>query len=103
MMTLLRLLPYSRLPGGSYARDDRPPPTQYVGPGGDARLAALRRVADGTGATLHQVILAWMMQHARPVLPVFSASNVEQMAEDLGALNVTLSDEQRTFLDEAGA
>jgi len=99
----LTLLPYSPLLGGSYGRDDKPLPDQYAGPDGDARLGALRAVAAEVGATVHQVILAWMMQHAQPVLPVFSASNPQQMAEDLRALDVSLTADQMVRLDEAGA
>lgn len=99
----MTLLPYSPLLGGAYTRDDRPMPSQYVGPDGEARLAALRAVADQAGATVNQTVFAWMMHRRPPLLPVFSASNAEQMREDLGALAVTLTAEQMARLDAAGA
>lgn len=99
----MTLLPYSPLLGGGYTREDKPIAAQYVGADSDARLSALRAVADETGASVHQVIFAWMMQHEQSVLPVFSASNAEQMREDLGALDVALTDDQMTRLNDASA
>lgn len=97
------LLAYSPLLGGAYVRPDRPIPQQYQGPDGEARLAALREVAAETGATPHQVVLAWMLQGSPTVLPVISASTAEQLSENLGALEVTLSAEQVERLTGAGA
>jgi len=37
------------------------------------------------------------------VLPVFSASNAEQMRENLGTLDVSLTDDQVTRLNDASA
>jgi len=99
----MTLLPYSPLLGGSYARQDKPTPAQYAGPDADARLAALRTVADEAGATIHQVVLAWMLHHDQSVLPVFSASNPDQMRENLGAVDVALTPEQVSRLNEAAA
>ena len=96
----MTMLPYSPLLGGSYSRDDKPTPAQYAGPDTDARLAALHAVADETGATLHQVVLAWMLHHDQSVLPVFSARDAVQMQENLGAADVTLSTEQMALLDQ---
>ena len=73
------------------AREDKPIGAQYAGADSDARLSALRAVADETGATVHQVVFAWMLRHEQSVLPVFSASNPEQMRENLGALDVSLT------------
>lgn len=99
----VRLLAYSPLLKGVYVRDDRPMPAPYVGGDTDARLAALRQVAAEKGATPNQVVLAWMM-HSRPaVIPVFSASTAGQMTEDLGALDVALSEADMAALDSAGA
>jgi len=96
------LLPYSPLLGGSYCRDDKPRPEQYVGPDSDARMIALESVAAETGATIHQVILAWMLHHVQPVLPVFSARDRAQMQENLAAVDVNLTPEQVAHLDQAG-
>jgi aryl-alcohol dehydrogenase-like predicted oxidoreductase len=98
----LRLLSYSPLLAGAYTRTDKPVPFQYRGPDTDARLEALRAVAAEVGATVNQVVLAWMLRGSPRVLPVFSASSVEQMNENLGAVAVRLSPQQLERLATAG-
>lgn len=95
------LLAYSPLLNGAYTRPDRPIPAQYAGPDTDARLAALRAVAREVNATPNQVVLAWMLRSNPVALPVFAASTDEQLRENLGALDVALTDEQMSRLDEA--
>ena len=97
------ILAYSPLLGGSYTREDKPKDVRYAGADTDARLAALRAVADEADATVSQVILAWMMRSDPPVIPVFSASKPEQMTENLAAAELALRPEQIQRLDEAGA
>ena len=96
------MLPYTPLLRGAYVRGDRPIPSPYLHPDTDVRLAILREVARELGATVNQVILAWMMHRQPLLLPVFSAGNPEHMKENLGALNITLSTEQITKLNQAG-
>ena len=96
------MLPYTPLLRGAYIRGDRPIPSPYLHPDTDVRLAVLREVAGELGATVNQVILAWMMHRQPPLLPVFSAGNPEHMKENLGALNITLSTEQISKLNQAG-
>jgi aryl-alcohol dehydrogenase-like predicted oxidoreductase len=88
------LLAYSVLLGGAYTRGDRPLPEGYAGADADARLAVLREVAEETGATPNQVVLAWLLRGTPPVIPLIGASSEEQLAENLGALEVELSAEQ---------
>jgi len=97
------LLAYSPLLGGAYTRADRAFQEQYLGPDTEARLAALRAVARESGATLNQVVLAWMVQGDPPVIPLVAASTAEQMQENLGALQVELSIEQMARLNSASA
>ena len=96
------MLPYTPLLRGAYVRSDRPIPSPYRGFDTDVRLKTLHKVARELGATVNQVILAWMMQRQPPLLPVFSAGNPDQMQENLGALDINLSIEQMTELDLAG-
>lgn len=96
------LLAYSPLLGGAYSRSDREIPEQYRGADSNARLACLQEVADEVDATRHQVILAWMLQGNPAVLPVISATNSEQLEENLGALELTLTMEQLERLTTAG-
>ena len=97
----LTLLAYSVLQSGAYTRDDRSLRSEFSMPDNDRRLAALRAVADESGATVNQVILAWMLQ--RDVIPLIAASTEEQLAENLGALDVKLSAAQMDRLNKAGA
>ncbi|UCC64356.1 MAG: aldo/keto reductase [Anaerolineae bacterium] len=97
------LLAYSPLLSGAYTRADRAFQGQYLGPDAEARLAALRAVALESGATLNQVVLAWMVQGDPPVIPLVAASTSEQMGENLGALQVELSVEQMARLNSASA
>ena len=53
------------------------------------------------GATASQVIYAWMTQSDPPVIPLVGASTIEQLEENLGALEVRLSPEQMKHLDDA--
>ncbi len=96
----LTLLAYSVLQSGAYTRDDRSLRSEFSMPDNDQRLAALRAVADESGATINQVILAWMLQ--RNVIPLIAASTEEQLAENLGALDVKLSAAQMDRLNTAG-
>jgi aryl-alcohol dehydrogenase-like predicted oxidoreductase len=97
------LLAYSPLLNGAYTRPDRDYQEQYIGPDSDARLATLRAVAEETGATANQIVYAWMMHSDPPVIPLMAASTDEQMKENLGALDITLSAEQMEKLNKASS
>ena len=85
---------------GAYS--GRPLMNEYRGPDAEARLAALASVARETGAMPGQVVLAWLRQSNPTVIPVISASNSEQLAENLAALTLTLNQEQMARLNTAG-
>jgi aryl-alcohol dehydrogenase-like predicted oxidoreductase len=59
-------------------------------------------VAEEAGATVNQVIIAWMLQGDPPVLPIVAGTRVEQLAENIAALDVRLSADQVKRLDTAG-
>ncbi len=99
----IRLLAYSPLLSGAYTRADRTFPEQYLGPDTDARLAALKAVSEEVGATVNQVVLAWMVQSDPVVIPLVGASTVDQLEENLGALAVELSAGQMARLNDASA
>ena len=98
----ITLVAYSILLQGAYTRDDRLFPAQYAGHDTDERVAALQHVAKEVGATLNQVIIAWMRQSEPAVLPIIAGSRKEQLLETIGALKVNLSKEQMTTLNTAG-
>lgn len=97
------LLPvaYSPLLGGSYVRADKPLGAEFDHPGTRARQAALRTVAEETGATVNQVVLAWLIGGEVPVVPLVGASSVAQLEESLAAVDLALTAEQRATLDAA--
>ena len=97
------LLAYSSLLSGAYTRPDRTIDVQYLGPDSDARLAALRDVAAAHDASPNQVILAWMRGGDPLIVPVMAAGSEAQMAENLAALDLTLSTEEMQLLTQAGA
>src|ERR1700733_4627592 len=102
------LLSPGGLPGGlrgGYVRQDKLDAAEFAEfdhPGTPARLAALREVARDVGATVNQVVLAWMMGADVPVIPLIGASSVAQLNESLAAADVELTAEQRAKLDAAG-
>jgi aryl-alcohol dehydrogenase-like predicted oxidoreductase len=98
----IALVGYSILLQGAYTRTDRDVPPQFAGPDADQRLAALREVAAEVGCTPSQAIIAWMRQSTPAVLPIIAGSKVEQLQENIAALDVSLSQEQMTRLDTAG-
>jgi len=98
----MTLVAYSPLLSGGYVRQDKPLGPQFDHAGTERRLSALRAVAAETGATVNQVVLAWMMGGELPVIPLVGASSVAQLEESLGAVELELSAEQRARLDAAG-
>lgn len=98
----ITLIAYSALLQGAYTRQDRPVPAQYAGTDAEARIDALTSVANEAQATLNQVVIAWMRQSDPPVLPIIAGSELAQVAENIAALNVTLSADQLQRLDTAG-
>jgi aryl-alcohol dehydrogenase-like predicted oxidoreductase len=63
------------------------------------RLARLKVVADDLGVTLHQTVLAWMLNREPAVLPITTASKKEHLIENLGAADVVIAPEQMDFLN----
>lgn len=97
----LTLVAYSPLLGGAYVRPDKPLAAMFDHPGTPRRLAALREVAQETGATANQVVLAWLLGGDLPVIPLVGASSVTQLEESLAAVDLELTADQRARLDAA--
>ncbi|MGI5379714.1 aldo/keto reductase [Streptomyces sp. CA-251387] len=94
----LTLVAYSPLLKGAYTHPDRLP-SDFDHPGTPARLKVLREVAQETGGTVNQVVLAWQMGGALPIIPLVGASSVAQLEESLAAVDLELTPEQRARLD----
>jgi aryl-alcohol dehydrogenase-like predicted oxidoreductase len=97
----LTLVAYAPLLNGAYVRPDKPLGVEYRHDGNTARLDALREVAKEAGATLNQVVLAWLIGAAVPVVPLVGASSVAQLEESLAAVDLELTADQRARLDAA--
>jgi aryl-alcohol dehydrogenase-like predicted oxidoreductase len=66
-------------------------------------LGAAREIADARGCTMSQVAIAWLLRRSSPPLvPVVGVRTEAQLEDNLGAVDVVLSEEGRTQLDEAG-
>ena len=97
------MLAYSPLLSGAYTRDDRQFDDKFFGADTEKRIEMLRAVATEIGATLNQVVLAWMLGSDPLVLPLIAASTKEQMGENLEAVDIVLTDEQMERLNGAGS
>ena len=98
----IRMLAYSPLLSGSYSRDDKEIPVQYSGPDSKARLAALREVAGNYSATVNQIIYAWMLAGNPSIIPLTAPTNLNQLSENLEALNIVLDQAALGRLNHAG-
>lgn len=63
--------------------------------------ACVSELAQELGATAAQVAIAWTMTRSRHVHPILGARRPEQLADNLGALELTLPDEARQRLEAA--
>ncbi len=73
---------------------------------GTMMKGAGKAISVATGGQLisaNQVVLAWMVQSDPCVIPLVAASTVEQMRENLGALEIGLSADQMALLNGASA
>jgi aryl-alcohol dehydrogenase-like predicted oxidoreductase len=61
----------------------------------------VREVADELGAAPAQVAIAWTMARSRSVHPIVGARRVEQLRDNLGALDVQLPPEACARLEAA--
>ncbi|MFE7843107.1 aldo/keto reductase [Streptomyces sp. NPDC057474] len=96
----LTLVAYSPLLKGGYVRPDELP-SDYDHPGTPVRTKVLGEVARETGATVNQVVLTWQLGGRFPIVPLAGVSSVAQLEENLGAVELELTEEQRVRLDAA--
>ena len=117
----LGLLPWSPLGGGwltgKYVRDQRPTGDTRLGDDPDRGVEAydkrspmqrtwdvvdaVRQVAEGRGATMAQVALAWLVDRPAVTSVILGARSTEQLRDNLGAAGLHLSDKEVAVLDEA--
>jgi aryl-alcohol dehydrogenase-like predicted oxidoreductase len=67
-------------------------------------LAIVRRlepIAAEKGCTLAQLALAWLLSRGRSVVPIFGAKHVQYAEENIGAMNVRLTEDDLEKLEAA--
>jgi aryl-alcohol dehydrogenase-like predicted oxidoreductase len=111
----IALLPWSPLAGGfltgKYKRDQQPPESARLQPSGhradifsDAGFDVIEQVeklAEQKGCTASQFSLAWCMNQPGITSPIIGPRTMEQLEDNLGAIEVELSDDDRRKIDEA--
>jgi aryl-alcohol dehydrogenase-like predicted oxidoreductase len=63
----------------------------------------VKEVAAATGATPSQVALAWTLLNPAVTAPVIGARTLTQLEENLGAFDVSFTDDQRSALENVSA
>ncbi|MBE3576098.1 MAG: aldo/keto reductase [Limnochordales bacterium] len=110
----LGIIPWSPLAGGfltgKYERDRQPPEgSRYEKrPARDdmfseqafAVLDVIKELAAAKGCTPSQLALAWVVQQPGVTSPIIGPRTLEQLEDNLGALQVTITDEDRARLDQ---
>ena len=66
-------------------------------------VEALVEIADGRGVSAAQVALAWLLERPGVCSLIVGARTDEQLADNLGAASLSLSDEERRRLDAVSA
>jgi aryl-alcohol dehydrogenase-like predicted oxidoreductase len=97
----LALVAYTPLLGGAYVRPDKPLGPEHDHAGTPVRLKELQEVAGEVGATVNQVVLAWLIGGDIPMIPLVGASSVAQLDESLAAVDLELTADQLARLDAA--
>jgi aryl-alcohol dehydrogenase-like predicted oxidoreductase len=111
----LGIIPWSPLGGGllsgKYRRGAPPPADSRIAvekdPWLDERLnaaldtlEALQPLVDAKGCTMSQYALAWCLNQPGVTSPIIGPRSVEQLMDNLGALDVKIADEEQKRIDE---
>ncbi|QPV61613.1 aldo/keto reductase [Halosimplex litoreum] len=95
----LTMLPYSPLLPGRYGRDDRPVSERYVTMETRPKMEAVRTVANRTGVSGNQVVLARMARRTPTTIPIVGCNTVDQLEANITALDIELTDDDFQRLD----
>jgi len=113
----LAIIPWSPLAGGlltgKYTRNTPPPAdSRFADVAKNPRLQArmvsdvfdvvegLQPLATNKKCTLSQLALAWCMHQPGITSPIIGPRTMEQLEDNLGALNVSVTDEDRAAIDQ---
>ena len=83
--------------GSRRAKFDFPP---VDGGRADACIAVMRPIAEARGVSVAQIALAWLLHQPAVTSVIIGAKRPDQLADNLAATQVTLSDDERRRLDE---
>ncbi|HET7307882.1 MAG TPA: aldo/keto reductase [Gammaproteobacteria bacterium] len=75
-----------------------------LGPDADARVAAVQKlagIADRLGVSMTQLAIAWCLANPNVSTVILGASRLEQLKENLGAINVTIDNETLKEIESA--
>jgi aryl-alcohol dehydrogenase-like predicted oxidoreductase len=98
----LNMMAYSATLGGTYTGEaTRPLPAGYQSTANAARLKMLATIANETGSSPQQVMLAWLWSKPK-MLPMIAVSSKSQLTHNIGAMKIKLTDDQVKRLDAAG-
>ena len=95
---------------GQFRPSQEPPPDPYwsqaqlherVSDRGAQAIGALVELANARGATPAQLAIAWLLDHPEVTAPIAGADRPEYVDEVFGALEITLTPEERQTLDMA--
>ena len=64
-------------------------------------IGRIERIAKGAGCTPSQLALAWVLSQGEDVVPIPGTKRLEYLRENVGAVEIRLTGEQRKQLDEA--
>ena len=64
-------------------------------------VESIREIAHGKGASVGQIAIAWVLSRGDRVVPLVGARTRERLAESLGALDVELSEQDLTAIEES--
>ncbi|MCH6160268.1 aldo/keto reductase [Streptomyces marispadix] len=88
---------------GSSGRLADSPQDAGADPRADAIVTAVMEVAEQGGWSPARVALAWLRQRPGNIVPIVGATRQEQLADNLGCLDVTLDADAVARLDEVSA
>lgn len=66
-----------------------------------ALVEALKRVADQKGVSVAQIAIAWVAAQGDDIVPLIGARRRDRLSEALGALDVTLTEEDLAAIEQA--
>ena len=85
---------------GRRAQFDFPPVDMAKG---DVILDAMAPIAEAKGVSIARVAIAWLLHQPHVTSVIVGAKRVDQLADNLAAVDVALSDEELAVLDKASA